>query len=247
MIGILYFSSTGNSLYIAQKVQNRLGGRIIYIPNYEGDGSEFEKLILITPVYSFGMPTFVYDLIPRLNRESELFIVQNYGGMAGGADYFIDRYAEEQGLKVKAVYTLKMPENFTLTLTVPKVYIRRTLKNADKRIDRVINGIGSGDDRKPKKCRTKKQTYFKNKANWHLIGEDFSATEDCIRCGKCISICPANNISMHDGKIFFSNHCVACLGCYHRCPQKAIVYKGKRKKDRYINPNVQESSIGKDM
>ena len=30
-------------------------------------------------------------------------------------------------------------------------------------------------------------------------------------------------------------------------PQKSIVYKNKKKKDRYINPNVDESQIGKDI
>lgn len=247
MIGILYFSSTGNSLYIAQKVQNRMGGQIKYIPNYEGDGSEFEKIILVTPIYSFGMPTFVYDMIPRLNKTSELMIVQNYGGMVGGADYFTYRYASEQGLNIKAVYVLKMPENFTLTFTVPKFYINHTLKRADARIDKVINSICSGDYRIPKKCKTKSDTYFKNKSNWHLIGEDFSATDACVKCGKCVSICPVGNIFLRDEKIVFSNKCIACLGCYHRCPQKAIVYKGKSKNDRYINPNVYESYIGEDM
>lgn len=49
MIGILYFSSTGNSLYIAQKIQKRLGGQIKYIPSYEGNGGEFEKILVVTP------------------------------------------------------------------------------------------------------------------------------------------------------------------------------------------------------
>ena len=95
MIGILYFSSTGNSLYIAQKIQDQMGGQIKYIPNYNGNGSEFEKIILVTPIYSFGMPTFVYDIIPRLNKATELIIIQNYGGMVGGADYYIYQYAKE--------------------------------------------------------------------------------------------------------------------------------------------------------
>lgn len=120
MVGILYFSSTGNSRYIAKRAQSRLGGSIKYIPNYNGDGSEFDKIVLVTPIYSFGMPTFVYDIIPQLNKESEIFIIQNYGGMVGGADYFICEYAKEHGLNVKAVYTVKMPENFTLTFTAPK-------------------------------------------------------------------------------------------------------------------------------
>lgn len=79
MIGILYFSATGNSLYIAQRVQGKMGGQIKYIPNYNGDGSEFEKIILVMPIYSYGMPTFVYDIIPRLNKETEFIVIQNYG------------------------------------------------------------------------------------------------------------------------------------------------------------------------
>lgn len=247
MIGILYFSSTGNSLYIAQRVQNRIGGQLKYIPNYEGNGNEFDKIILVTPIYSYGMPTFVYDIIPKLNKQKELFVIQNYGGIVGGADYFIYQYAKQHRLNIKAVYILKMPENFTLTFTVPKFYIKHTLKKADKYIDNVIDSINSGNYRVPKQCNTKSAIYFKNKSNWHLIGESFSITETCVKCGKCVSICPVGNIYLEDGKIMFSNKCIACLGCYHRCPQKAIIYKGNTKKDRYINPNVNECHIGKDM
>lgn len=247
MTGILYFSSTGNSLYIAQRIKNAMGGQIKYIPNYEGDGSEFERIILVTPIYSYGMPTFVYDMIPRLNKTTELIMIQNYGGMVSGADYFIYQYAMEHALNIQAVYLLKMPENFTITFTVPKLYIHNTLKSADRRIDNVISRIHLGDYRVPKKCKTKRDVYLKNKSNWHLIGEDFSTTDACIKCGKCISVCPTHNICMNDGKIVFLDKCVACLGCYHRCPQRAIVYKGRIKKDRYINPNVNESHIGKDM
>ena len=127
MTGILYFSSTGNSLYIAQRVKDALGGQIKYIPNYEGDGSEFERIILVTPIYSYGMPTFVYDLIPRLNKTTELIIIQNYGGMVSGADYLVYQYAKEYELNIKAIYVLKMPENFTTTFTVPKFYIKSTV------------------------------------------------------------------------------------------------------------------------
>lgn len=247
MIGIMYFSATGNSLYIAKRVRSRLGGQIRYIPHYRGDGSEFDRLILVTPIYSYGMPTFVYDLLPRLNKTAELTVIQNYGGMVCGADRLLYQYAREQGVNIKAVYVLQMPENFTTTFTVPKFYVNRILKTADRRIDRVIDAILAGQPRVPKEGRTKKEVYLKNKSNWHLIGEGFSVTEDCVQCGKCVSVCPAGNIAMKDGKIQFSDRCVACLGCYHRCPQKAIVYRNNRKKDRYLNPNVDEGEIGRDL
>ena len=43
MVGILYFSATGNSLYVAQRIQKTIGGSIRYIPNYDGNGEEFER------------------------------------------------------------------------------------------------------------------------------------------------------------------------------------------------------------
>lgn len=86
-LGILYFSSTGNSLYIAKKIQEKLGGKILFIPEYDGNGGEFGKIIIVTPIYSYGMPLPVFGLLPRLNGSVEITVIQNYGGMIGGADY----------------------------------------------------------------------------------------------------------------------------------------------------------------
>ena len=38
----------------------------------------------------------------------------------------------------------------------------------------------------------------------------------------------------------FSLKCVACLGCYHRCPKKAIKFAKFKKKFRYYCPLVDE-------
>lgn len=247
MNGILYFSSTGNSLQIAQKVQKKFGGGIFYIPKYLGDGCEFDRIFIVTPIYSYGMPAHVFELLPRLDKEKEIIIIQNYGGMSGNADRLIYEYCMKYGLNVKSIYTIKMPENFTLSFTVPKFYLKGVLKKSEGRIDEVLQRIADKDFSLPQKAKTKEQTYLRNKSNWHLIGERFSVTDDCIRCGKCVSLCPTQNISLTDKGIKFADKCVACLGCYHRCPKKAIIYQNKSKKDRYINPNVDENKIGKDI
>ena len=86
MTGILYFSSTGNSLQIATQIRSAMGGTIRYIPTYQGTGEEFDQIILVSPIYSFGLPVHVYDLIPKLTKERPVWVVLNYGGMSGGAD-----------------------------------------------------------------------------------------------------------------------------------------------------------------
>lgn len=245
-IGIFYFSSTGNSLYIAQKIKENLGGKIVYIPTYGGNGSEFDNLIIVTPIYSFGFPMPVYNLLPRLSKNVPLIAIQNYGGMVGGADRLFYEYALRHQLNIKSIYTMKMPENFTLVMSPPTFYKNSILKTADKRIDKIISAIRAQNYVVPRKKRLKEKTYLTNKSNWHMIGERFSASDLCVKCGKCVSICPAQNITISDGKIKFGSNCIACLGCFHRCPQKAIIYKNKDNKKRYINPFVNEQDIGKD-
>ncbi|MDE5756923.1 MAG: EFR1 family ferrodoxin [Clostridia bacterium] len=248
MTGILYFSSTGNSLQIAKRVQERFGGSILYIPKYDGDASEFERVFIVTPIYSYGLPTPVFDLIPRLVKDKEIIVIQNYGGMIGGADALFYDYAMQHNLNIMGIYTLKMPENYTLFLVPPKFYTNSILKSSNKRIDKILDKIENEKYKLPNPhASTKRDTYLKNKGNWHIIGDRFSVNDNCVKCQKCVQICPSNNIAVEDGKIVFKDNCIACLGCYHRCPQKAIVYLDKKSKYRYVNPNVKEKEIGQNF
>ncbi|MEX1376241.1 MAG: EFR1 family ferrodoxin [Eubacteriales bacterium] len=63
----------------------------------------------------------------------------------------------------------------------------------------------------------------------------------CINCGRCVKICPVENISTVDGKITFADGCIACMRCYHFCPTAAINITEKSidtdKWPRYKGPN----------
>lgn len=247
MTGIFYFSSTGNSLYIAKRLGDCFSEKVYYIPSYQGDINQFKSIIIVSPVYSFGLPKHVYDFLISIPESPTVYVVLNFGGMMGGADYYTYQLAQTHGVNISAVYSVKMPENFTLTFSTPGFYNRMVLKSAEKKLNQIIDGIKSEQKHIPSKKKTKEEAYEKNKANWHLLSADFSVNSNCIKCKKCISVCPVDNIVMQDGDIRFLDKCVACIGCYHRCPQKAIVYKNKHKKDRYINPNICENEIGKDV
>ena len=246
MNGILYFSSTGNSLFVAQMVQKQLGGEIRYIPGYEGNGSEYDRVILVCPIYSYGLPKHVFDLLPRLQGR-KVSMILTYGGMVAGADRLVYEYGVENGLKIQGVYTVKMVENFTLSFTTLPVFNKIALRAVPKKVEKIATSIRKEEPHIPAQKKTRRQEYETNKSNWHLIANDFAATEDCVSCGKCIDLCPSKNITMKDGKITFGQSCVACLGCYHRCPQKAIRYKNRKKRDRYFHPDVVESDLGKDV
>lgn len=246
-IGILYFSSTGNSLYIAKKAKERFNGEIKYIPNYFNDGLEYDIILIVTPIYSFGLPIPTFEVLKRLNKNSKIYVIQSYGGMVLGADYLFYKYAKENNLNIVSIYTIKMPENYTLVMSPPKFFQKLVLKNANKKIDKILFNIENEKINLPKKKSNFEKTYLKNKSNWHLIGNSFSVNNKCVNCFHCIKICPSNNIVFENGKIRFNDQCIACLGCFHRCPQKAIIYNNKDNKKRYLNSNIAEIEIGKDL
>lgn len=249
MNGIFYFSSTGNSLFIAEQIRDALGGEIRYIPKFKGDLNLYDRIIIVSPTHSFGLPTLVYDFITTMKSSKPLYIVLNHGGMRANAPYFAYMLCKEKGLNIRSVQDIMMPEIYTLTFSQPKFLINMVLRKAPKKLKPVIAAIREDKEiiiPKPEKDKWTPK-HLENRKVWHMLAKDFRITEDCNNCKKCVRICPTGNIKYENENILFGDKCVACLSCYHRCPEKAIVYKEKRKKDRYINPLIREENIGADQ
>ncbi len=125
------------------------------------------------------------------------------------AFYYTYQLAKKHEVNIRAVYAVKMPENFTLTFSTPQLYNRMILKSAEKKTERLIDSIKSKQEHLPSKKKTNEAAYEKNKANWHLLAEDFSVKDNCTKCKKCIRLCPVDNIAIVEDKIRFSDKCVA--------------------------------------
>ena len=57
-----------------------------------------------------------------------------------------------------------------------------------------------------------------------LTAKDFYSTEQCISCGKCVKLCPLNNITLNEGRPLWGNQCTHCMACIGNCPTQAIEY-----------------------
>ena len=64
--------------------------------------------------------------------------------------------------------------------------------------------------------------------------EAFRATDSCIGCGKCVELCPLNNIRLENGRPVWGKNCTHCMACICYCPKEAIEY-GKRAK---VSPGI---------
>ncbi len=54
-----------------------------------------------------------------------------------------------------------------------------------------------------------------------LFALELYANKKCVKCGKCVKICPKNNIVMKN-KIKFKLKCMMCMRCIYKCPVRAI-------------------------
>ncbi len=240
MVGIFYFTGTGNSLDIASKLQFQLGGQLCNIATFNGDIAGYHQVILVSPVYSFGLPIPVEEFLEKYENPSPLHIVLNYGGFTGSAMYYAYKYARENNWKVYSVHKMRMPVNFTLFAAPPQFMIDGALNKAASRSKVIADKIMLNKKARPHRPLFSLDWLHRfSSMQFEDFGSSFNVTESCVFCRKCINNCPTKNIRMELGLIKFDDKCVACLACYHGCPQKAINYKKiTLKKPRYQNPNV---------
>ena len=110
---ILYFTGTGNAKYIAEKIANVTGDETKNIVAYTRDNEKFlqgdgERLVLVSPVYYWGIPESVKGFLKTLKTEGRYFaIVLECGGSTGNAQGVCERY-----VRPDAVFGVVAVDNF---------------------------------------------------------------------------------------------------------------------------------------
>ena len=110
---ILYFTGTGNAKYIAEKIAKVTGDETKNIVAYTRDNEKFlqgdgERLVLVSPVYYWGIPESVKGFLKTLKTAGRYFaIVLECGGSTGNAQGVCERY-----VRPDAVFGVVAVDNF---------------------------------------------------------------------------------------------------------------------------------------
>lgn len=242
---IYYFTSTGNCLYVAKKIKEKienceLTSMAKALKNKDFNIEE-EVVGLIYPIHCGSLPMVVEEFIENINvnRNSYIFAI----GVTGSGEAK-DSFPHINGIlknnEISNYLTVKYISNYTRAGRNPTK--ERALKAIESQEQVIEDFIKSLKLREIKKVDYKlgKQlmykgwkTYFKNK------DKAFNVNEDCIGCEMCKKICPVDDIEMINNKPSWLGKCTDCMACINICPKKAINI-GKRtiKKNRYINPHI---------
>lgn len=245
---ILYFTATGNGLYLAKKI----GGRLIPIPKaIKNDNYHFsdDKIGIIFPIYGLAVPPYIGEFLQKLHLDSAyIFAVMSYGMTRGAAANYLSELASECGIHFSYINTIKMVDNYLPNFDMEKQKENEPKKQIDKHLNSIIDDINNCKHRIPKDSFLSKfmtEIFLKSYKFKTGVGvtKDYSIENTCIKCGICEKVCPVDNIKVNGAKPVFDSKCISCLSCTHNCPQNSIRLEGEKSKSRFRNQNISIKEI----
>ena len=243
---ILYFSGTGNSRYIAERIAVALGDELLSMNDRikAGDTSPVtsdERLIIVTPTYAWRIPNIVRDWLAETNFPSakQAWFVMTCGSEIGNAAKYNRVLCQEKQLTYMGTAQIIMPENYIAMFNAPQAEeARQIVVKAEPDIDRVISAIAANQSFPPPRNNLYDR-FMSGPVNpifyaFFVKANAFTASDACTGCGQCTRLCPTNNITLKSGKPVWGGDCTHCMACICRCPTEAIEYgKKSRGKPRY--------------
>lgn len=256
---VLYFTGTGNCLYVARQLAGK-EGEILSIPQLMRKKQfeiEADEIGLVYPIYGHMPPNMVREFIKKAQLKAEYkFAVLTYGMRKCNAVEIWDGISRKAGNVFDYIGTIVMVDNW-----LPNFDMNYQMK-IDKHIPENLAKITSD---------------LSNRRRWHepvtqeereqhegfmsLTGLDpevgflmkadrsFRVTDDCIHCGICTYVCPRGNYELTGQGVKMQGDCEFCFACIQNCPQRAIQFKKnedgtwpdgseKNPNARYRNENV---------
>lgn len=234
---VLYFTGTGNCLYVARQLAGK-EGEILSIPQLMRKKQfeiEADEIGLVYPIYGHMPPYMVREFIKKAQLKAEYkFAVLTYGMRKCNAVEIWDGISRKAGNVFDYIGTIIMVDNW-----LPNFDMNEQMK-IDKHIPENLAKITSD---------------LSNRRRWHepvtqeereqhegfmsLSGLDpevgflmkadrsFRVTDDCIHCGICTYVCPCGNYQLTGQGVKMQGDCEFCFACIQNCPQRAIQFKKK--------------------
>ena len=238
----MYYSGTGNSRYVGEKVSKSIGCSLINLNVLirEKKKTEItdEDLVLVTPTYAWRIPRIVENhlLNEDLSNVRRIWFLMTCGDEIGEASRYNRALCQKLNIEYMGSGQINMPENYIAMFEVPdREGSLKIIAKADEKIEEFSQRIAEGrkldDNRITLSDRIKSRLVNPVFYRLYVKADGFHVKDDCIGCGICVNRCPLNNIHLEDGKPVWGNSCTHCMGCICYCPKEAIEYgnasKGK--------------------
>lgn len=231
---ILYFTGTGNCLYVARQ----LGGRdaeLLSIPQLMSRQKfdiEADEIGIVYPIYGHMPPNMVRRFLEKAKLKADYkYAVLTYGNRKCNAVEIWDKISRQTGVPFDYINTLIMVDNWLPNFDMnEQMAIDKHIPENLKKISADIAARRHWHEPVTEEERQQHQGFLERsgidpETGFVMQSQDcFTLTEACIGCGACVDVCPRGNYSLTPQGVKTTGDCEFCFACIQNCPQKAIQF-----------------------
>lgn len=232
----IYFSGTNNTTFLTNLLIKKLKENFV---NFEYESlrvtnqtgainlDKFDYIFLGYPIYGFNTPSFFLKYIKKLkiNKNQKIIIYKQSGECMkinnASSRKILRRFKRNE----IGEYHFLLPYN--IHFKFDDNFISQLLYYDKLLLDILIEDI-KNNNLKPIKS-TLINNFLAFFVSIQSIGGPINSffykvdNKKCIKCKKCIEVCPNQNITLNkNNKITFHHHCLMCMACSFYCPKDAI-------------------------
>lgn len=254
-VAIFIFSGTGNTHFIARKLQDDFRAHHIFCDLFTVEKkhqdnhiiNNYDVIGLGYPIYGSDVPILINHWINGLetHHQKRAFVFCTQMMYSGDGAAYGGRLLKKKGFMVRQQAHFNMPNNITdyqILRPFNKHNLIKIEQRKSKQTKRFVQKIIL--DKPCKKgsnpislCLGLLQRIPYQKMEMEWISHAIKIEESCILCGQCIDICPTDNFRITDGKLMTNHTCIACYRCINHCPVNALhASKNSRVKNPYKGP-----------
>ncbi|MFA9396884.1 MAG: EFR1 family ferrodoxin [Clostridiaceae bacterium] len=239
-LAIVYFSGTGNTRYIADKmkesiIKTNIQVDLINIEKNIINPNRYDYIIIGGPVYVERYPEILLKYIEdNLSNYKGKCMMYSTQGAYGATPVFKHAIKRIRSLNISYYNYLIMPNNFYTFMLKrcskdkEKKLIKTASLKAQNMVLEFLNGKTSSYDSLNIRVYSAEIIYklvypFFRKLLMRNLEIDKNL---CIKCGICENSCPAKSLKFYP-KLEINDDCTFCQRCIHNCPKNAFLYKGK--------------------
>ncbi len=244
-INVIYFTSTGNTLWLARKARDFFREKGCRVNLYEviNDAERLENdcdiMGILYPVWGCELPGPLQDFVDRMGpgNGKKVFLIGTAANGAADTGMNAKEVIEKKGYDVIYVDHVLLPINFDFPGTHWAHWFEahegekreRKLIKAESALEAMCESILAGKRKyRGKDPVAKLGGWFQritNDMSFYKYKENLEFDrERCTRCMLCYQMCPTGNITLdQNNELQFGSTCIFCLKCYNLCPHYAAL------------------------
>ena len=264
-ITIFYFSGTGNTYFAANSLRDALiqkgaEARALSIEKLSAEDTaslinQSDKIVIGYPIYGSTAPKLMREFmeaLPVSNCLKPASIITTIALYSGDGAILYRKLLKQKGYAYDCGVEFIMPNNINIPGFPDMLRVgddekvnrqkSRTVLRANYLAELLINNRHAVKyDRVFGRMMGALQRKYVDDYIQKLSSTYYTEDSKCIKCMRCVKMCPVDNIRFEDGKILFGSQCMGCMRCYHFCPTAAINITEKsldtKKWPRYKSPD----------